>query len=145
MASRREVLRGISGAVVISVAGCVGAGDGDSSSSSADSDEQQQEQEQRDESPSAEQHDEIPPVEVVINYWSDWSGHISTEDTGASVQGPGQTSATIDGYPETVSVVAQKEDDFVDPITAEIYVDGNLAAEQSSTAEYGVVRVSIRP
>ena len=152
MVKRRNVLCGVSSGLALAVAGCTGSGDDESPSSESDSDQQDTEQDaepgepqQGEQSPSAQQGGDVPPVEIVIDYWSDWSGNISTPESSMSVQGYGKDGWKIDGYPASVSVVAQKEDDTRDPLTVEIYVDGSLAAEQSTTAEYGVVRLSVRP
>lgn len=82
---------------------------------------------------------------VKIDCITDWSASLSTEDASVTVQGPGIETATIDGYPQQVSVVAQKQDDSYEPLTVEIYVDGSLVSEQTTTAEYGVVRLTVQP
>lgn len=142
--SRRAYLTALAG-VSIPLAGCFGDSEDESEQSDESSEQEQQSEQDQQSQDSGSSTSGAPPVEIRIDCITDWSASLSTEDASVTVQGPGIETATIDGYPQQVSVVAQKQDDSYEPLTVEIYVDGTLVSEQTTTAEYGVVRLTVQP
>lgn len=79
---------------------------------------------------------------VRVQYDGEWSGSIAADGSSRSVDGSGEETFEIDGDPTTISANAQKQDDSSEELTIQILQDGEVVAEQSTTAEYGVAQTS---
>lgn len=81
-------------------------------------------------------------IVVRIDYDGEWAGAVGTEQSTRSVDGSGSEDIEIEGDPGVVSANAQKQDDSDDELIIQILQDGEVIAEESTTAEYGVASVS---
>lgn len=81
-------------------------------------------------------------ISVKISYDGEWQGTVGTSEGTRTVQGSGTETFSIDSSASIVSANAQKMDDEGGELTVQIVVDGDVVAEQSTTAEYGVAQVS---
>lgn len=79
---------------------------------------------------------------VRISYDGDWSGSIAGDGSSRSVDGSGTETFDVDGDPFIVSANAQKEDNSNDELTVEILEDGEVIAQESTTASYGIAQVT---
>ncbi|MFC6784539.1 hypothetical protein ACFQFH_01260 [Halobaculum halobium] len=81
-------------------------------------------------------------VSFKIRYDGEWSGALGTEGGQRSISGVGDSHLPVDNSASIVSGNAQKRDTGSSALTVQILVDGDVVAEQSTTAEYGVAQVS---
>jgi hypothetical protein len=81
-------------------------------------------------------------ISVRIEYEGEWSGAVGSEGSTRSVDGSGPEEIELEGDPSVVSANAQKQDDSADELTVQILQDGEIIAEESTTAAYGVASVS---
>lgn len=85
-------------------------------------------------------------LEVRIVYSGEWAGALSVTGDGSSdlrsIQGSGPTTIDVPDDAQIVSVNAQKQDDSSKEITVQIIRDGEVIAESSTNAEYGVAQTS---
>lgn len=137
---RRQLLRSIGGISTLALAGCLG--ENSSSDTSADDEETSDESTPSDGSSGDDEHG-APPVAITIHYSGEWAGSVGHEGRQVSVDGYGQRTITMDGYPRQVSVSIQKRDEWTDELRVEVAVDGETIASQGTTAEYGVVTMSV--
>lgn len=82
---------------------------------------------------------------VEVDYDGGWSGNVGNTATTSSVDGEGSESFEIeltDGF-DVVTGVFQKQDDSDDELSARIIVDGDVVVEESTTAAYGLVTVTV--
>lgn len=95
------------------------------------------------ESDSSEEEDSSSGAYTVrVQYDGEWSGSIAADGSSRSVDGSGEETFEIDGDPTSISANAQKQDDSREELTIQILQDGEVVAEQSTTAEYGVAQSS---
>lgn len=80
--------------------------------------------------------------QVRISYDGEWQGALGKEGETRSVDGSGTETFDIEGDAFVVSANAQKQDSGSGELTVEILKDGEVVAEQSTTAEYGVASTS---
>lgn len=80
--------------------------------------------------------------QVRIQYRGEWSGSVGGDSSVRSVDGSGARTFDIEGDPFIVSANAQKQDDSSDTLTVQILEDGEVVAERSTSAEYGVAQVT---
>lgn len=81
--------------------------------------------------------------QVRISYDGDWQGSINADGSSRSVDGSGTETFDIDSdNPFSVAANAQKQDDSSGELTVEILKDGEVVAEQSTTAEYGLAQAT---
>lgn len=90
--------------------------------------------------------EESRPPETVytvrVQYDGEWSGSVGGDGSIRSVDGTGTATFDIEGDPLVVSANAQKQDGSSDTLTIQILEDGELIAERSTSAEYGVAQVT---
>lgn len=79
---------------------------------------------------------------VRISYEGEWTGSIVSGDSSRSIDGSGTTTIDVEGSPLIVSANAQKQDDSSRELTVAILEDGEVVAEQSTGASYGVAQVT---
>jgi hypothetical protein len=91
----------------------------------------------------------IPPtgVWVHINYANQFSGQVGTPNAQREVSDTGEKFYQISTSTGTVTASVQKVDGSADPLTVEIYKDGELVMKKSSVAPKGMVeiQVSLKP
>lgn len=114
-----------------------------SDSSDSGSDDDFSESDSDDDSDSSESSDSSSSAySVRVIYGGEWSGSIAADGSSRSVDGSGEETFEIEGEPMSVSANAQKQDDSSDELTIQILQGGEVVAEQSTTAEYGVAQTS---
>jgi hypothetical protein len=83
---------------------------------------------------------------IRIDYRGSWQGAVSLTGGGSStsetVSGSGATTIEITGEPDIVSANAQKQDGGGGTLTIQIRHEGEIVAQASTSAEYGVAQVS---
>jgi hypothetical protein len=83
---------------------------------------------------------------IRIDYRGSWQGAVSLTGGGSStsetVSGSGPTTIEITGEPDIISANAQKQDGGGGTLTIQIRHDGEIVAQASTSAEYGVAQVS---
>jgi len=79
---------------------------------------------------------------IKVIYKGDWQGSITADSSSRSVDGSGDQTISIEGSPDIISANAQKNDDSSGELTIQIIRDGEVIAEASTTASYGVAQVS---
>lgn len=79
---------------------------------------------------------------VRISYDGEWSGTVATDGSSRTVDGTGTETFDVEGDPFIVSANAQKQDDGSGELTVQILQDGEVIAEESTSAEYGVAQVT---
>lgn len=123
-----------------------GSTEGNESASEAELEEEAEEEAQEEAEETEGNAEEAEGAEgslaVRIDYDGDWSGAVGTEESTRSVDGSGSEEIAIEGSPGVVSANAQKQDDSADELIIQILQDGEVVAEESTTAEYGVASVS---
>jgi len=77
---------------------------------------------------------------ITIDYNSQWQGSVGNEDGQRSVQGEGSEQFEVDG--DIVSAVVQKQNSSRAELTVSISLDGDIVAQQSTTASFGTVSLS---
>lgn len=80
--------------------------------------------------------------QVRIIYDGDWSGSVGGDGSTRSVDGTGTETFDVDGDPFIVSANAQKQDDSNNELTVEILENGEVIAQESTTAGYGLAQVT---
>lgn len=114
-----------------------GASEGDDSGTSGSSD---------DDSSSGGLGGDEDSFAVRIDYASAWSGAVSVTGGGSSetqsISGTGTSTIDVTGSVDTLSANAQKKDDSSRTLTVEILRNGEVTAEASTAAEYGVAQTS---
>lgn len=114
-----------------------------SDSSDSGSDDDSSESDSDDDSDSSESSDSSSSAySVRVIYGGEWAGSIAADGSSRSVDGSGEETFEIEGEPMSVSANAQKQDDSSDELTIQILQGGEVVAEQSTTAEYGVAQTS---
>ncbi|WP_162993957.1 hypothetical protein [Halalkalicoccus subterraneus] len=112
-------------------------------SQETDNSETNQEDEQQEATQESDQAESTDgSFSIRVDYDGEWSGAVGSEGSSRSVDGSGTEEIEIDGDPMVISANAQKQDDSSDELTIQILQDGEVVAEQSTTAEYGVASVS---
>lgn len=106
----------------------------------AETNQEDEQQETTQESDQAESTD--GSFSIRVDYDGEWSGAVGGDGSSRSVDGSGTEEIEVDGDPAVISANAQKQDDSSDELTIQILQDGEVVAEQSTTAEYGVASVS---
>jgi hypothetical protein len=83
---------------------------------------------------------------IRIDYRGSWQGAVSLTGAGSSttesISGSGPTTIRITGEPDIVSANAQKQDGGGGTLTIQIRHEGEVVAQASTSAEYGVAQVS---
>ena len=83
---------------------------------------------------------------IRIDYRGSWQGAVSLTGGGSSttesISGSGPTTIDITGEPDIVSANAQKQDGGGGTLTIQIRHDGDVVAQATTSAEYGVAQVS---
>lgn len=80
--------------------------------------------------------------QVRVQYDGEWTGSVGGDGSSRSVDGSGTQTFSIEGDPLFVSANAQKQGDGSGELTIQILEDGDVIAEQSTSAEYGVAQVT---
>lgn len=137
---RRQLLRSLGGISILTFTGCLGQSN---SSDTGEGDEEASDESTSSDGSSGHNEDGAPPIAITIRYGGEWAGSVGHEGRQVSVDGYGQRTITMDGYPRQVSVSIQKRDDWTDELRVEIAVDGETIASQGTAAEYGVVSMSV--
>lgn len=131
-------------AAMAMLAGCSGSDDGSNDET---------EQSTPDESTPTETPEPTPtpteaPTEFVVRiiYDGEWQGSLSVTGGGSSdsrsIEGAGEQTIEIEREVDIISVNAQKQDDSSGELTVQILRNGEVAAESSTSAEYGVAQTS---
>ncbi|WP_143823805.1 DUF6517 family protein [Halosegnis longus] len=148
---RREYLAAIGAIGLGSIAGCTedtGDGDGGQDATEApDTEESTTETQTTEEQTTEEQTTEQTSssevtYQVRIQYTGEWSGSIGGDGSVRSVDGSGEQTFDIEGDSFIVSANAQKQDDSSDTLTVQILENGEVIAERSTSAEYGIAQVT---
>lgn len=83
---------------------------------------------------------------VRVRYAGSWQGALSVTGDGSSqtesISGTGSREIEITGDVDIVSANAQKQDDSARELTIQILHEGQVVAEASTSAEYGVAQTS---
>ncbi|MCU4974859.1 hypothetical protein OB955_19245 [Halobacteria archaeon AArc-m2/3/4] len=82
-------------------------------------------------------------LQVRILYDGDWSGAVGEEGSTQSVEGNGDETLDVSDDAMIVSATAQKQDASDDELVVQILNDGEIIEEGSTTADYGVVGISV--
>lgn len=85
---------------------------------------------------------ESSTLQVKVSYEGEWSGTVGTGDSTRSVDGSGTETIDIESDSLIVSANAQKQDDSSRELTVQIIENGEVIAEQSTSAGYGVAQVT---
>lgn len=88
-----------------------------------------------------------PTFKIRVEYDGEWQGAISVTGDGSSstrsVSGSGTTTIEVDQSPvQIISANAQKQDDSGATLRIQILRNGDVVAEATTDAEYGVAQVS---
>lgn len=87
-----------------------------------------------------------PEFAASILYSGSWQGALSVtgggSSTSESISGTGTQTIEITGDVDIISVNAQKQDDSAEELAVQILYNGDVAAEASTTSEYGVAQTS---
>lgn len=87
-----------------------------------------------------------PEFSVKVLYGGPWQGALSVTGDGSSrtesISGSGTATLEITGAVDIVSVNAQKQDDSGSTLTVQIRRGGDVVAEASTSAGYGVAQTS---
>jgi hypothetical protein len=83
-------------------------------------------------------------VSFRVLYDDQWGGAIGGESGIRNVQGSGTEHLPVDNDAAIVSGNAQKQDQSTRRLLVQIIVDGDIVAEQATTASFGVAQVSAR-
>lgn len=86
---------------------------------------------------------EQSPYSVRVAYDGEWHGSVSTGGSSRSIQGTGEQTVDVAGDPTVVSASVQKRDGGGRKLTVQVLRDGEVVKKASTTAEYGVVSVSV--
>jgi len=89
----------------------------------------------------------VDTLEIRVQYDGDWQGSLSVtgdgDSTTRSVDGSGTTTIEIEETSvQILSANAQKQDDSEATLTIQILRNGDVVAESSTDAEYGLAQVS---
>ncbi|MBC7118875.1 MAG: hypothetical protein H5T36_00310 [Methanobacteriaceae archaeon] len=85
---------------------------------------------------------EASKVQVKVDYPGYWEGSYADDSGSQSISGTGSKTYDLPGDTTFVSVTAQKMDESSDKLTVQILKDGQVVAEKSTTAPYGIADVS---
>ena len=80
--------------------------------------------------------------QVRIIYDGEWTGAAGAEGGTSSIEGEGEETIDIDDDADIISANAQKQDDSDRELTIQILEDGEVVAEESTTAGFGVAQVT---
>jgi hypothetical protein len=80
--------------------------------------------------------------QVKVQYDGEWTGSIAGDGSSRSVDGEGTETFDVKGDPFIVSANAQKQDDGSGTLTIQILEGGELVAEQTTSAAYGVAQIT---
>jgi len=156
---RRQLVAGIGTFTLVGLAGCADTGDEDGPEDEGmedeepDVDEDESVDTEEDTDDQEEQEEEDPEevdegdggegFQVRIIYDGEWSGAAGAEGSTSSIQGEGEETIDIDDDDAMIiSANAQKQDDSDDELTIQILEGGEVVAEESTTAEFGVAQVT---
>jgi hypothetical protein len=79
---------------------------------------------------------------VRISYEGEWSGNIGGDGSSRTVDGTGTQTFDVQGDPLIVSANAQKRDEGSGTLTVQILSDGEVIAQRTTSAQYGVAQVT---
>lgn len=87
---------------------------------------------------------DLPSVEIIIEYAGDWSGEINADDSSRTISGSGNDVLEVDVNEDTTSVgvTIKKEDSTDNELAVQILVDQEVEAEASANAPSGMVSLS---
>ena len=78
-----------------------------------------------------------------IEYCCSWSGSLSFPSQSRSIEGTGRVTGRANPLPDYMGLTVQKHASGGDILTARIFYDGEVLNEGSTSAEYGVVSISV--
>ena len=80
--------------------------------------------------------------QVRIIYDGDYSGTIAGDGSSRTVDGTGTRTFDVQGNPFIVSANARKRDDGSGTLTVQVLQGGEVIAQRTTSAEYGVAQVT---
>lgn len=83
-----------------------------------------------------------PDFQVRVSYDGEWSGTIGGDGSSRSVDGSGTETFDVQGDPFIVSANAQKRDEGTGTLTVQILKNGEVIAQRTTSARYGVAQVT---
>lgn len=142
---RRELITVGGAAIAVALAGCTDGGDDNTADDGGSTDDNSGStgDDGTENGGSDDTGEEQSGFQVRVEYEGDWSGSISAGGSARSVDGSG--TEVLDIEAEDVNIVsanAQKQDDSSRELLIQILEDGEVVAEQSTTAEFGVAQVT---
>ncbi|WP_124195064.1 hypothetical protein [Natrarchaeobius chitinivorans] len=129
---RRQFIAGIGVVTTFGLSGCASDLDVEEEPET----EPEEEAEEGDETANGNQG-----FQVRVVYDGDWAGAAGTEGSTSSIEGHGEEIIDVDDS-DIISANAQKQDDSDRELVIQILEDGEVVAEESTTAGYGVAQVT---
>lgn len=82
-------------------------------------------------------------IQVQVDYPGYWEGTYGDENGGQSVSGTGPQTFDVPDNPSIVSALFQKMDGGSENLTVRILKNGEVLAERSTNADYGIADVCV--